>query len=148
MEQYWRGRGWKFNEIAKELHKVKCKANKTNQTKLSLAITADCSIFPLPCQTKTLPVTASSSSPTFQFLSHSNVSQTARCTPSRGGRGSRAQRENERCKKPECNSFILQPHSGSLSLKSRPSQEKFQTSHFHSLSKTKHKTKQKPPTTT
>lgn len=100
MEQYWRGRGWEFDEIAKELHRVKSKTNKTNKTKLSLAITADCSIFFLPCQTKTLPVTAFSSSPTFQFLSYSNVSQTARCTPSRGGRRSRAQRENERCKKP------------------------------------------------
>lgn len=98
--------------------------------------------FFLPCQTKTLPLTASSSSPTFQFLSYSNVSQTARCT-SQGRKGEQSlERVRDARSLWVLDSFILQPHSGSLSLKSRPSQEKFQTIHFHSLSETKHITNQ------
>lgn len=100
MEQYQRGRGWELNETAKELHSLKVQQNKQNKPKLSFVVTADCSIFFLPCQTKTLPATASSSSPTLQFQSYSNVSQLQGAPPLLMRKEEqRAHRENEACKK-------------------------------------------------
>lgn len=45
MEQYWRGRGWGLNETAIVAQSICTTENKANKTKLSLAVSASCSIF-------------------------------------------------------------------------------------------------------
>lgn len=73
MEQYWRGRGWGLNETAVVAQSICTTENKANKTKLSLAVSASCSIFSYSMKLKHSLVSASSSLPTFQFLAYSNV---------------------------------------------------------------------------